>query len=179
MRYVNWGLIEDEIAIQDGKLPNALVSKDERWERAKALMAEMLGVTAKLNLSAADLAGELGVASADLYRWRDGVAVPSMKNYCKLLRLCLELGERAFERGIARRPMPRARAAQQILILADALGYKQYQVADALGVVEGTVKRWHSGKVEPGVDSWPKLLALKEQLETTGKLLMVSKNGKQ
>jgi DNA-binding transcriptional regulator YiaG len=94
----NWGLVEDEVAIQDGKLPSALVSRDERRERVEALMAKMLRFAAKLNVSNADLARELGVARINLYRWRRGVAVPGMGNYCKLLRLCLKLEKRAFER---------------------------------------------------------------------------------
>jgi len=97
MRHTNWGLVEDQIAIKDGKLPSALVSRDERRGRVKDLMAQMLGFASKLNVSNADLARELGVTRINLYRWRNGVAVPGMENYCKLLRLCLKLEKRAFE----------------------------------------------------------------------------------
>lgn len=179
MRYANWGLIMDEIAIAEGRPPNTLVSSDERRARAMALMVEVMQLAAKLGLGKTVLARELGITRISLYYWQDGSAVPGLKNYHKLLGLRLELEKMAFKQGLISHPSrPYAGAAQQILILAISLGYKLYQVADALGVVEGTVKRWHRGKVEPGVDSWPKLLALKEQLVITGKLLIVSENAK-
>ena len=97
MRHINWDLVEDQIAIKDGKLPSTLVSRDEKRERVKDLMPPILKAAAKLNLSAADLARELGVARINLYRWQKGVAVPGMENYCKLLRLCLKLEVKAFK----------------------------------------------------------------------------------
>jgi len=176
MEHVNWGLIEDEIAIKAGKLPSALVSRDERRGRVKTLMAKMLGLAAKLNISATDLARMLGVARVDLYRWRDGVAVPGMKNYCELLRLCLALETKGTPRVVRFKPKPKARVAQQIIFLATRLGYKQYQVADALGVSKGTVSRWRYGEEEPNAPDWSKLLALMESLQSTGRLLIVSKS---
>ena len=97
MRHTNWGLVEDQIAIKDGKLPSTLVSRDEKRGRVKDLMAQMLGTAAKLNISAADLARELDVARTNLYRWQNGATMPGMKNYCKLLKLCLKLEEEAFK----------------------------------------------------------------------------------
>ncbi len=93
----NWGLIEDEIAIQGGKLPSALVSRNERQGRVMAAMDEMLGFAAKLGLSKAVLAGELGVSRISLYLWQDGKALPTMKNYCNLLRLCSKLQKQTAE----------------------------------------------------------------------------------
>lgn len=97
MRHTNWGLVEDQVAIKDGKLPNAIVSKDERRGRVKDLMTQMLELAAKLNISGAAMARELGVARINLYRWRDGASMPGMENYCKLLELFLKLEEEAFK----------------------------------------------------------------------------------
>ena len=97
MRVTNWGLIEDEIAIDQGKLPNALVSSDERRARVMTLMVEVMQLATKLGLGKAALARELGVTRISLYYWRDGKAVPGMKNYCNLLRLYSKLQKQVVE----------------------------------------------------------------------------------
>lgn len=154
------------LAAKGGKPPKAPVSKDERREWAKALMARMLEAADKLGLGTSMLAGKLGVRRATLYYWREGNSIPSIKNYRKLLKLCSIL-----EAMKAVRVKSRAQAARQILILAIGLGYQLYQVADALGVNNGTVSRWHNGETEPCGRNWFKLLVLKQNLETTGKLV--------
>jgi len=154
------------LAAKGGKPPKAPVSKDERREWAKALMARMLEAADKLGLGTSMLAGKLSVRRSTLYYWQHGNAIPSMKNYHKLLKLCSIL-----EAMKAVRVKSKAQAARQILILAIGLGYKLYQVADALGIDNGTVSRWYNGETEPCGRNWFKLLVLKQNLETTGKLV--------
>jgi DNA-binding XRE family transcriptional regulator len=97
MRHVNWGLVEDEIAVDQGRLPATLVSRDERRARAMTLMVEVMQLAAKLGLGKAVLAKELGVTRISLYLWQDGSAVPGTKNYCNLLRLHSKLQKQVTE----------------------------------------------------------------------------------
>lgn len=62
------------------------------------------------------------------------------------------------------------REAQQIVVLAKALGYTQREIAETLNIHESTVSKWYHGIEEPSVENWPNLTALKECLTTTGKL---------
>lgn len=93
---INWGLVEDKIATQEGRLPTALVSRNERRARVLSLMDEVMRFATKLGISRAVLARELGVTRISLYHWQDGSAVPSMQNYCNLLRLGLRLEKQVF-----------------------------------------------------------------------------------
>lgn len=129
------------------------------------------------------VADALGLKKCTISRWRNGVTVPGDDNWPKLLELKERLeatgklinGGEHVNQAHAR---PWVRIVRQVLILASALGYKQRQVEDALGVDDVIISHWRNGEQEPSNESWPKLLALKEQLETTGKLLIVSKNAK-
>lgn len=95
---VDWELIEDQIAVREGRLPNAL--KYERRARVLPLMNIVMQFATKLGISRVELAKELGVTRISLYHWQDGSAIPSMKNYCNLLRLCLELERQAFDKRV-------------------------------------------------------------------------------
>ena len=54
--------------------------------------------------------------------------------------------------------------------MATALGYRQIDIATALGVEPSAVSRWHTGNREPDDAYWDNLLKLKESLEATGQL---------
>lgn len=62
------------------------------------------------------------------------------------------------------------RSRTNIITLATALGYRQIDIATALGVEPAAVSRWRTGNREPDDACWDNLLKLKESLEATGQL---------
>lgn len=90
-RGIIWELVDDKIAVQEGRQPTAL--RHQRRARVLPLMDEIMRLATKLGVSRTELAKELGVTRISLYHWQNGSAVPSMKNYSSLLRLNERLDE--------------------------------------------------------------------------------------
>lgn len=93
---IDWGLVEDQIAIDKGKQP-ALVSRHEKQQRVQAVVGEILKLAGSLGIAKTALAKELGVTRRSLYHWQHGTAVTSTRNYCSLLHLYSRLRTLSFK----------------------------------------------------------------------------------
>lgn len=85
-RAIDWDLLDDQIAIQQGRDP-LLVSRDERQRRVLSLISMIIELADKLHITRTDLAKQSGVKYATLNRWQAGEQMPSNKHYHKLLEL--------------------------------------------------------------------------------------------
>lgn len=98
-RGIDWELLDDLYAIKKGKeLPVVAVARAERRRRVLSLLTDIVNLAGILQITTVDLAKELEINRSAFYRWLQGKDIPTMKNYRRLLQLCLRLHVQAKER---------------------------------------------------------------------------------